>query len=131
MAADETPMPMPMPMPGSHPEERDVKPADAFLSELSPQPETAGSDTVMPNAPSSPQWSLTDRASGPVALAHAPEPEALPSAPVEPAIQTAKPIRVEVAPEMAEAARGEPQRIAEAEPPRESRKGWWQRRFRI
>jgi hypothetical protein len=82
-----------------------------------------GTETIVPNAPSSPQWSLTDRAGDerPAPMEHIPRPE-LP-APVER-------LRSE---EHARSAEASPQALPEAESdvPRESRKGWWQRRFKL
>jgi ribonuclease E len=76
------------------------------------QAEPMGLETITPNAPSSPQWSLTEQAQEPresapamdFADAHAPHAMERPERP---------------APVMHE----------EAELPKEPRKGWWQRRF--
>ena len=83
----------------------------------------------MPNAESSPLWSLTDTSPAPQPL---PEPEVAREAldveiisPVISPVPEARPVPVslESAPEDAASASAN-------EPPRESRKGWWQRRFK-
>jgi ribonuclease E len=71
---------------------------------------------IEPNAPSSPQWSLSEQRSETRVLASDPEP----STPRE---------------EFTPSKHPEPAAALEAEPeagePREARKGWWQRRFKI
>jgi len=76
-----------------------------------PQPEP-----IAPNAPSSPQWSLSDARSETRSAELEP-------GPARPAAQDDfAPSKVT---ESAEAIASEP------EEPREARKGWWQRRFKI
>jgi ribonuclease E len=80
-------------------------------------------DHVEPNAPSSPQWSLSDRQHEPRATRVEETPARhAPRAEVEhpPAVSEAKP-------EHAEERRAQP--LPEAETPREPRKGWWQRKL--
>ncbi len=96
--------------------------APAEQSSYEPRDESPRVASVEPNAPSSPQWSLTERHADTQVVEREPEPArsaseerfTSPSAP-EPvaAVDTAEP--------------------AEPEPtePREARKGWWQRRFKI
>ena len=71
---------------------------------------------VEPNAPSAPQWSLSEQRVEARAVARNPEPERVSS-------------QESFAPKVSEAA------VETAEPetdePREARKGWWQRRFKI
>ena len=64
---------------------------------------------VEPNAPSAPQWSLSEQRVEARAVARDPEPERAPKV-SEAAVETAE---------------------AETDEPRETRKGWWQRRFKI
>ncbi len=82
-----------------------------------------GGETVIPNAPSSPQWSLNDRASE--------------QAPREPELASLPPVeriepehRTRAQPE-AEPASAAAQSEPPAEAPHETRKGWWQRRFKL
>jgi hypothetical protein len=74
-------------------------------------------DRIEPNAPSSPQWSLNEQPVEPHAVASEAENEHVtihqafePSNVAEPAVGTVQ---------------------AETDEPREARKGWWQRRFKI
>jgi ribonuclease E len=74
-------------------------------------------DSVEPNAPSSPQWSLSEHRADTLVVTSEPEPE-----PVAAAEDFARTNAAASAVETAEAETGEP---------REARKGWWQRRFKI
>ncbi len=81
---------------------------------------------MMPNAPSSPLWSLTDHA--PPAATAASE------APAEPRVDAINPLME--APDLAQAASQSHAPSAEMpapqdDGPHEARKGWWQRRFKM
>jgi ribonuclease E len=84
-----------------------------------------GTEAIVPNAPSSPQWSLTDRAAEqrPAAVEHTRLPE-LPT-PVERLRSDEHARAADTSPQAL------PQPEAESDVPRESRKGWWQRRFKL
>ena len=69
---------------------------------------------VVPNTPSSPVWTLLDQQIVPEARAAATEPTA---------------VRPE-APEITRVPAASPQRVETETEPRETRKGWWQRRFK-
>ena len=75
-------------------------------------------DPVEPNAPSSPQWSLSEHLTETPVVSDAEPPRASPREEFEPS---------NVGAPVAEAETAEP----EAAEPREARKGWWQRRFKI
>jgi hypothetical protein len=81
-----------------------------------PREESAPPRTVEANAPSSPQWSLNEQRADTDVAEREPEPS-------RPAAQESF-----TAPTVSEP-------VAEVEPeptePREARKGWWQRRFKI
>jgi len=77
--------------------------------------ESFDQETVAPNSPSSPQWSLTDRASGTEAATIEPMSQIAPET-------TRAEVQARVTAEPAQ---------PEAESSGDSRKGWWQRRFRI
>jgi ribonuclease E len=92
---------------------------------------------VMPNAPSSPLWSLMDRApeeAAPLAAL----PESAVQLHAEASIQTREEPDMAVLSAETEAPKPEPATAPEAEAlpapeegPREVRKGWWQRRFKM
>ncbi len=99
------------------------KPGDDFQlpalehSSYEPRHESVVPDPVEPNAPSSPQWSLSEQPVEAHAVASEPARERIP------AHQTFEPSnRPEPEVETAQ---------AESDEPREARKGWWQRRFKI
>jgi len=83
-----------------------------------PREETPRAAPVEPNAPSSPQWSLGEQRADAHAVAVDREPDRSPARESFSPSSVAEP----VAAETAEAESGEP---------REARKGWWQRRFKI
>jgi len=105
-------------------------PAEGALAAMPgyPSPIPQEEHPTVPNAESSPLWSLSDHASprpelSPEAMA---EPEAPPVEAINP-IAASRPVPVSienapVAPPM--------DAISSSEPPREARKGWWQRRFK-
>jgi hypothetical protein len=94
--------------------------SQAALPEHSPyeaRHDSVPTDQVEPNAPSAPQWSLSeDRVEGRAVGRDAapervsPQESYAPSKVSEAAVETAEP---------------------ETDEPREARKGWWQRRFKI
>jgi hypothetical protein len=69
---------------------------------------------IVPNTPSSPVWTLLDQQIVPELRAAATEPQA---------------VRQE-APEMTTVPAASPQPVETETEPRETRKGWWQRRFK-
>lgn len=81
--------------------------------------ESAAPDQVEPNAPSSPQWSLSEHHAETHAVARDPEPER-----VTAQDDFARSNVAEATQEVETAER-------EVDEPREARKGWWQRRFKI
>jgi ribonuclease E len=86
-----------------------------------PREETPRVASVEANAPSSPQWSLSEQHGGTQVVER--EPESAHAEPEE-SFAPARPERV-AAVETAESPEPEPTE------PREARKGWWQRRFKI
>jgi hypothetical protein len=90
-------------------------------SNYAPRDESPRTASVEANAPSSPQWSLTERHADTDVVEREPEPAR--AAPQEsfksPSVQ--EPVAA------VETAEPEP----ESSEPREARKGWWQRRFKI
>ena len=81
------------------------------------QHESVASEQIAPNAPSSPQWSLSEQPVEAHVAAREPEREHIP------AQQSFEPSPVAEAESAVEA--------VQADEPREARKGWWQRRFKI
>jgi ribonuclease E len=80
-----------------------------------------GEETMSPNAPSSPQWTLNDMSRNEARSASPPSSEHRVDEPRESLSREA--------PEPAE--RNEPEIPPEDASPREARKGWWQRRFKM
>ncbi len=81
-----------------------------------------------PNAESSPLWSLTDQTSAAPELAPEPivEPEVPPMEAINPVVEPRpRPVDLEETPVIAPV-----EASSSNEPPREARKGWWQRRFK-
>jgi len=75
-------------------------------------------EVIEPNAPSSPQWSLTE---------HRAEAEAAAAQSARPRPGESKAPEIESADEAPASAQSE----TASDEPREARKGWWQRRFKI